>query len=197
MSTAEGHPTDKALGGVSIGFFGGLNFIRPFKEPRMSEAHRVLYQDLLSCPCAPTCSRAGAGRWRRHAPDLAVTPTVRQQINAGQVQYVDFHRLHAAQLVRFGFSGTLDLAVGETSTPRDCAPTRLVRHSEHVSGGRVAKAAMQGPDLETMALFSAHRLALHHVNSQCAVPPYYRLTQDTHHAHLEKARRPERIERLK
>ncbi|HAL37596.1 MAG TPA: propionyl-CoA--succinate CoA transferase, partial [Polaromonas sp.] len=42
-------------------------------------------------------------------------PTVRQQINAGQMQYTDIHLSHVAQLAWFGFLGHLDVAVVEVA----------------------------------------------------------------------------------
>ena len=42
-------------------------------------------------------------------------PTVRRQINAGQMQYVDIHLSHVAQFVWFGFLGKLDVAVVEVA----------------------------------------------------------------------------------
>ena len=42
-------------------------------------------------------------------------PTVRQQINAGSVQYTDMHLSHVAQLAWFGFLGKLDVAVVEVA----------------------------------------------------------------------------------
>ncbi|WP_405048423.1 acetyl-CoA hydrolase/transferase family protein [Rhodoferax sp.] len=42
-------------------------------------------------------------------------PTVRKQINAGQMQYTDLHLSHVAQLVWFGFLGNLDVAVVEVA----------------------------------------------------------------------------------
>ena len=42
-------------------------------------------------------------------------PTVRRQINAGQMQYVDIHLSHVAQFVWFGFLGKLDIAVVEVA----------------------------------------------------------------------------------
>jgi succinyl-CoA:acetate CoA-transferase len=42
-------------------------------------------------------------------------PTVRKQINAGQMQYTDLHLSHVAQLVWFGFLGHLDVAVIEVA----------------------------------------------------------------------------------
>ena len=42
-------------------------------------------------------------------------PTVRKQINAGQVQYTDIHLSHVAQLAWFGFLGPLDVAVVEVA----------------------------------------------------------------------------------
>ena len=42
-------------------------------------------------------------------------PTVRQQINAGTVQYTDMHLSHVAQLAWFGFLGALDVAVVEVA----------------------------------------------------------------------------------
>ena len=42
-------------------------------------------------------------------------PTVRQQINAGTVQYNDMHLSHVAQLAWFGFLGKLDVAVVEVA----------------------------------------------------------------------------------
>ncbi|MCJ7799077.1 MAG: propionyl-CoA--succinate CoA transferase, partial [Polaromonas sp.] len=42
-------------------------------------------------------------------------PVVRQQINAGQMQYTDLHLSHVAQLAWFGFLGHLDVAVVEVA----------------------------------------------------------------------------------
>ena len=42
-------------------------------------------------------------------------PTVRKQINAGQMQYTDIHLSHVAQLAWFGFLGNLDVAVVEVA----------------------------------------------------------------------------------
>ena len=42
-------------------------------------------------------------------------PTVRRQINAGQMQYTDIHLSHVAQLAWYGFLGKLDVAVVEVS----------------------------------------------------------------------------------
>jgi succinyl-CoA:acetate CoA-transferase len=42
-------------------------------------------------------------------------PTVRKQINAGQMQYTDIHLSHVAQLAWFGFLGKLDVAVVEVA----------------------------------------------------------------------------------
>lgn len=42
-------------------------------------------------------------------------PVVRQQINAGQMQYTDIHLSHVAQLAWFGFLGHLDVAVVEVA----------------------------------------------------------------------------------
>ena len=42
-------------------------------------------------------------------------PTVRQQINEGQMQYVDIHLSHVAQYAWFGFLGHLDVAVVEVA----------------------------------------------------------------------------------
>jgi succinyl-CoA:acetate CoA-transferase len=42
-------------------------------------------------------------------------PTVRKQINAGQMQYTDIHLSHVAQLAWFGFLGPLDVAVVEVA----------------------------------------------------------------------------------
>jgi succinyl-CoA:acetate CoA-transferase len=42
-------------------------------------------------------------------------PTVRKQINAGQMQYTDIHLSHVAQFVWFGFLGHLDVAVVEVA----------------------------------------------------------------------------------
>jgi acyl-CoA hydrolase len=42
-------------------------------------------------------------------------PVVRQQINAGQMQYTDLHLSHAAQLAWFGFLGHPDAAVVEVA----------------------------------------------------------------------------------
>jgi succinyl-CoA:acetate CoA-transferase len=42
-------------------------------------------------------------------------PTVRRQINAGQMQYTDIHLSHVAQLAWFGFLGKLDVAVVEVA----------------------------------------------------------------------------------
>jgi succinyl-CoA:acetate CoA-transferase len=47
-------------------------------------------------------------------------PTVRKQINNGQMQYVDIHLSHVAQFVWFGFLGKLDVAVVEVA---GCCPT--------------------------------------------------------------------------
>ncbi|WP_342616332.1 acetyl-CoA hydrolase/transferase family protein [Rhodoferax sp. GW822-FHT02A01] len=45
-------------------------------------------------------------------------PTVRKQINAGQMQYTDIHLSHVAQLAWFGFLGKLDVAVVEVAGVR-------------------------------------------------------------------------------
>ncbi len=42
-------------------------------------------------------------------------PTVRKQINAGQMQYTDIHLSHVAQLAWFGFLGHLNVAVVEVA----------------------------------------------------------------------------------
>lgn len=42
-------------------------------------------------------------------------PTVRKQINAGQMQYTDIHLSHVAQLAWFGFLGPLNVAVVEVA----------------------------------------------------------------------------------
>mgnify|MGYP000611986787 CR=1 FL=1 len=42
-------------------------------------------------------------------------PTVRKQINAGQMQYTDIHLSHVAQLAWFGFLGPLKVAVVEVA----------------------------------------------------------------------------------
>jgi succinyl-CoA:acetate CoA-transferase len=42
-------------------------------------------------------------------------PTVRRQINAGQMQYTDIHLSHVAQLAWFGFLGHLNVAVVEVA----------------------------------------------------------------------------------
>ncbi|MGA8784107.1 MAG: acetyl-CoA hydrolase/transferase family protein [Polaromonas sp.] len=42
-------------------------------------------------------------------------PTVRKQINSGQMQYTDIHLSHVAQFVWFGFLGHLDVAVVEVA----------------------------------------------------------------------------------
>jgi succinyl-CoA:acetate CoA-transferase len=42
-------------------------------------------------------------------------PTVRKQINSGQMQYTDIHLSHVAQFVWFGFLGHLDVAVIEVA----------------------------------------------------------------------------------
>ena len=42
-------------------------------------------------------------------------PTCRQQINAGEMQYIDIHLSHVAQFVWFGFLGHLDVAVVEVA----------------------------------------------------------------------------------
>ena len=40
-------------------------------------------------------------------------PTLRAQINAGEVDYIDDHLSHSAQHMWFGFYGQLDVAVVE------------------------------------------------------------------------------------
>lgn len=42
-------------------------------------------------------------------------PITRKQINAGEMQYMDLHLSHVAQLVEYGFLGKLDLAVIEVT----------------------------------------------------------------------------------
>jgi succinyl-CoA:acetate CoA-transferase len=42
-------------------------------------------------------------------------PTVRRQINSGQMQYTDIHLSHVAQLAWYGFLGNLDMAVVEVA----------------------------------------------------------------------------------
>jgi len=42
-------------------------------------------------------------------------PITRKLINAGEIQYIDLHLSHAAQLVEYGFLGKLDLAIIEVT----------------------------------------------------------------------------------
>jgi acetyl-CoA hydrolase len=55
-------------------------------------------------------AQAGAISWR--APYQS-SPTLRQQINNQQVEYVDMHLSHVPQTVSFGFFGKIDIAVIE------------------------------------------------------------------------------------
>ncbi len=50
----------------------------------------------------------------KRAPFIS-DPTLRQQINAGEVEYTDTHLSHLAQQVWFGFHGSLDVAVVEVA----------------------------------------------------------------------------------
>ena len=57
-------------------------------------------------------------------------PITRKLINSGDMQYIDMHLSHVAQLVEYGFLGKLDLAIIEVTAVLEDG--RL--HSEHVAG---------------------------------------------------------------
>ena len=59
-----------------------------------------------------TLARAEAIQWR--AP-YASSPTLRKQMNAGKVDFVDMHLSHVPQAVAEGFFGTMDFAVVEAT----------------------------------------------------------------------------------
>jgi succinyl-CoA:acetate CoA-transferase len=57
-------------------------------------------------------ARAGAMQLRM---PYQSDPTTRKLINAGEMQYIDMHLSHVAQLVEYGFMGKLDLAIIEVT----------------------------------------------------------------------------------
>ena len=61
--------------------------------------------------------RRAAGRVHGTGPRLPYNsdPTLRAQINDGEVEYVDTHLSHSAQHMWFGFYGNLDVAVVEVA----------------------------------------------------------------------------------
>jgi len=73
---------------------------------------RVLTGASSSCSIDHLLAQAGAIEWR--APYQA-DPFLRQQINKGDVEYVDMHLSHVPQTVAFGFFGKIDLAVIEAT----------------------------------------------------------------------------------
>ncbi len=58
------------------------------------------------------------GRWRKPTPLVSACPfntdpLARQQINAGEIDFIDMHLSHVAQHAWFGFFGQMNVAVIE------------------------------------------------------------------------------------
>ena len=108
-----------AVLGVS-GFTGsGYPKALPQALARRIEAERAAGREFdvgvwTGASTAPELDGALASSMRQRLPYQS-DPTVRRQINAGAINYIDMHLSHVAPMVQAGFLGSLDIAVIEVA----------------------------------------------------------------------------------
>ena len=95
-------------------------------------------------------------------------PTVRRQINAGQMQYVDIHLSHVAQFVWFGFLGKLDVAVVEVA---GVLPDGRLIPSSSVGNNKTWLDQADKIILEVNSAQPAELEGMHDIYYGAAVPP--------------------------
>jgi succinyl-CoA:acetate CoA-transferase len=98
-------------------------------------------------------------------------PTVRKQINAGQMQYTDIHLSHVAQLAWFGFLGPLDVAVVEVA---GILPDGRLIPSSSVGNNKTWLDRADKIILEVNSLQSAGLEGMHDIYYGTRLPPLRR-----------------------
>ncbi len=98
-------------------------------------------------------------------------PTVRKQINAGQMQYTDIHLSHVAQLAWFGFLGHLNVAVVEVA---GILPDGRLIPSSSVGNNKTWLDQADHIILEVNSLQNAGLEGMHDIYYNTHLPPHRR-----------------------
>ena len=98
-------------------------------------------------------------------------PTVRKQINAGQMQYTDIHLSHVAQLAWFGFLGHLNVAVVEVA---GILPDGRLIPSSSVGNNKTWLDQADHIILEVNTLQNAGLEGMHDIYYNTHLPPHRR-----------------------
>ncbi len=96
-------------------------------------------------------------------------PTVREQINSGQIEYIDIHLSHVAQHTWFGFLGSIDIAVIEVSGIR---PDGELIPSSSVGNNKTWLEQARGVILEVNQWQSPGLEGMHDIYYGTALPPH-------------------------
>lgn len=112
---------------------------------------------------------------KAHAIDMRLPyqsdPTVRKQINAGQMQYTDIHLSHVAQLAWFGFLGHLNVAVVEVA---GILPDGRLIPSSSVGNNKTWLDQADHIILEVNSLQNAGLEGMHDIYYNTHLPPHRR-----------------------